>query len=97
MMPFTCLAPRNGIKQGRRTLSRRQWTKSGFKPAKVVRGGSQPIEKVYSFSFEADLVGRVKARPADRNFRRARSRRAFTPAVILFIALPEAKDNIDPG
>jgi hypothetical protein len=43
------------------------------------------------------LAGRVKARPADRNFRRARSRRAFTPAVILFIALPEAKDNIDPG
>ena len=26
-----------------------------------------------------------------------RSWRAFTPAVILFIALPEAKDNIDPG
>jgi hypothetical protein len=24
-------------------------------------------------------------------------RRAFTPAVILFIALPEAKDKIDPG
>jgi hypothetical protein len=24
-------------------------------------------------------------------------RRAFTLAVILFIALPEAKDNIDPG
>jgi hypothetical protein len=24
-------------------------------------------------------------------------RRAFTPAVIIFIALPEAKDNIDPG
>jgi hypothetical protein len=24
-------------------------------------------------------------------------RRAFTPAVILFIALPAAKDNIDPG
>jgi hypothetical protein len=24
-------------------------------------------------------------------------RRAFTPAVILFIALPEAKDNIEPG
>ena len=23
--------------------------KSGFKPAKVVRDGSQPIEKVYSF------------------------------------------------
>jgi hypothetical protein len=26
-----------------------------------------------------------------------RQRLAFTPAVILFIALPEAKDNIDPG
>ena len=26
-----------------------------------------------------------------------RSAAAFTPAVILFIALPEAKDNIDPG
>jgi len=24
-------------------------------------------------------------------------RRAFTPAVILFIALPEEKDNIEPG
>jgi hypothetical protein len=24
-------------------------------------------------------------------------RRAFTPAVILFIALPDAKDNLDPG
>jgi hypothetical protein len=24
-------------------------------------------------------------------------RRAFTPAVILFIALPEEKDNADPG
>jgi len=24
-------------------------------------------------------------------------RRAFKPAVILFIALPEAKDNADPG
>src|SRR6476469_6989863 len=55
------------------------------------------LKRCILFSFEADLVGRVKARPADRNFRRARSRRAFTPDVILFIALPEAKDNIDPG
>ncbi len=28
---------------------------------------------------------------------RENQRRAFTPAVILFIALPEAKNNIDPG
>jgi hypothetical protein len=49
------------------------------------------------FSFEADVAGRVKARPADRNLAGNGQRRAFTPAVILFIALPEAKDNIDPG
>jgi hypothetical protein len=35
----------------------------------------------------------VKARPADRNFAGDGQRRAFTPAVILFIALPDAKDN----
>jgi hypothetical protein len=28
---------------------------------------------------------------------RERQRRAFTPAVILFIALPETQDNIEPG
>jgi len=30
-------------------------------------------------------------------FHGSSQRRAFTPAVILFIALPEAKENIDPG
>jgi hypothetical protein len=49
------------------------------------------------FSFESDFAGRVKARPADRNFAGNGQRRAFTPAVILFIALPETKDNIEPG
>jgi hypothetical protein len=39
----------------------------------------------------------VKAQPADRNFGKDDQRRAFTPTLILFIALPEAKDNIDPG
>jgi hypothetical protein len=28
---------------------------------------------------------------------RENQRQAFTPAVILFIALPEAKDNSEPG
>jgi len=48
------------------------------------------------FSSETDFAGRVKARPADRNFA-GDGRRAFTPAVILVIALPEAKDKLDPG
>ena len=55
------------------------------------------MESCILFSFETDFTGRVKARPADRNFGRDGHRRAFTPAVILFIALPEAEDKIDPG
>jgi hypothetical protein len=39
----------------------------------------------------------VKAHPADRDFGKDGQRRAFTPAVILFIALPEAEDKIEPG
>jgi hypothetical protein len=48
------------------------------------------------FSFETDFTGRVKAGPQIETWQR-RSAAAFTPAVILFIALPEAKDKIDPG
>jgi hypothetical protein len=55
------------------------------------------VESSILFSFETDFTGRVKARPADRNFAENGQRRAFTPAVILFIALPEEKDNVDPG
>jgi hypothetical protein len=69
-----------------------------FKPANVLIEKRAPGGTTgYSFSFEADFAGRVKARPADRNFGRDGQRRAFTPAVILFIALPETKDNIVPG
>jgi hypothetical protein len=38
----------------------------------------------------------VKARPGDRNFAGNGQRQAFTPALILFIALPETKDNCQP-
>ena len=48
------------------------------------------------FSFETDFTGRVKAGPQIETWQ-GRSAAAFTPAVILFIALPEAKDNIEPG
>jgi hypothetical protein len=52
--------------------------------------------KQYSFFVETDFTGRVKAGPEIETWQ-GRSAAAFTPAVILFIALPEAKDNIDPG
>ncbi len=39
----------------------------------------------------------MKARPADRNLAGNGQRRAFTPAVILFIALPEAEDKTPAG
>jgi hypothetical protein len=39
----------------------------------------------------------VKARQQIETLTGNGHRRAFTPAVILFIALPEAKDNIEPG
>jgi hypothetical protein len=55
------------------------------------------FENVILFSFELTFAGRVKARPADRNLAGDGQRRAFTPAVILFIALPDTKDNIEPG
>ena len=48
------------------------------------------------FSFETDFTWRVKAGPQIETWQ-GRSAAAFTPAVIIFIALPEAKDNIDPG
>ena len=56
-----------------------------------------PFEKaVFFFRSRLTLPGRVKAEPQIETWQR-RSAAAFTPAVILFIALPESKDNIDPG
>jgi hypothetical protein len=51
---------------------------------------------VFFFSFETDFTGRVKAGPQIETWQ-GRSAAAFTPAVILFIALPEAEDDIEPG
>jgi hypothetical protein len=49
------------------------------------------------FSFETDLAGRGRPGQQIENLAENGHRRAFTPAVILFIALPEAKDNVEPG
>jgi hypothetical protein len=47
--------------------------------------------------FEADFAGGCRPGQQIDTFAENGQRRAFTPAVILFIALPEVKDNIDPG
>ena len=60
-----------------------------------MRGSRCPTESSILFSFETDFTGRVKAGPQIETWQ-GRSAAAFTPAVILFIALPEVEDNIDP-
>jgi hypothetical protein len=54
------------------------------------------VESSILFSFETDFAGRVKAGPQIETWQR-RSAAAFTPAVILFIALPELEDKPEPG
>jgi hypothetical protein len=66
----------------------------GVPSSKPVPIGEQ--KALFFFSFETDFTGRVKAEPQIETWQQ-RSAAAFTPAVILFIALPEPKDNIDPG
>jgi hypothetical protein len=68
------------------------------KPANIlIEGRTADGAEEYSFSFEPDFAGRVKARSADRNFPRKRSPAGLHAAVILFIALPEAEDKTAPG
>jgi len=54
------------------------------------------MQSSFPFSFDNEYTRRVKAGRRS-NPGRENQRRAFTPAVILFIAPPEEKDNIDPG
>ena len=69
-----------------------------FKPANVLRGLAVNNVKRYS-CFRLKLIEPEGEGPASRSKTLAENghRRAFTPAVILFIALPEAKDNAEPG
>jgi hypothetical protein len=53
------------------------------------------LESSILVSFELSLP-EGEGPAADRNFRRQRSAAAFTPAVILFIALVEAEDKTPP-
>jgi hypothetical protein len=67
-----------------------------YRPMFGMRGSRPRTESGILFSFETDFTGGVKAGPQIEIWQ-GRSAAAFTPAVIIFIALPEAKDNIDPG
>jgi hypothetical protein len=59
-------------------------------------GGWRPaFESSILFSFETDFTGRVKALRSELGSDGQWP--ALTPAVILFIALPEADDKTDPG
>jgi hypothetical protein len=60
------------------------------------RGSRRALESSILLSFEPDFTWRVKAGLRSKLWQ-GRSAAAFTPAVILFIAVPEVKDNIDPG
>jgi hypothetical protein len=53
--------------------------------------------RLYSFFVRVEFTGRVKALLRSELLPRLGQRRAFTPAVILFIALPEPEDKSDPG
>ena len=72
-------------------------THNAKKPANVLSEGSRPKpESSILLSFETDFTGRVKAGLRSKLWQ-GRSAAAFTPAVILFIALPEAEGKADPG
>ena len=52
---------------------------------------------LYSFFVRVEFTGRVKVLLKSELLPKHGQRRAFTPAVILFIALPESQDKFDPG
>ena len=75
---------------------RRNWPQTAIYRPKLSGRMRPAIESSILFSFETVFTGRLKAGPQIETWQR-RSVAAFTPAVILFIALSEAEDNIEPG
>jgi hypothetical protein len=59
-------------------------------------GSREETESSILFSFETDFTRRVKAASQIETWQR-RSAAALTPAVILFIAPPEAEYKAEPG
>ena len=63
-----------------------------------VRGArGQQRKAVFFFSFELTLPEGEGPASGSKTLAETGHRWAFTPTVILFIALPEVKDNIEPG
>jgi hypothetical protein len=61
------------------------------------RGSPRAGERCILLSFEFEFTGGWRPGRQIETLAGDGQRRAFTPALILFIALPEAKDNTDPG
>jgi len=72
---------------------------SAKKPANVLSDGLATSKGKAVFFFRSKLTLSEGEGPASRSkpWQGDGHRRAFTPALILFISLPEGKDNIDPG
>jgi hypothetical protein len=87
-----------GIFSHQEIKQRRLWTKDGYIPAipqnECVCGCWQTA---VFFFVRVEFTGRVKALLRSELLPRLGQRRAFTPAVILFIALPKPEDKSDPG
>src|ERR1035437_4535185 len=89
----TTLFPRYTVHRSAGGLTDRRYI-----PANVLSGGSRsPTGSCILFSCETDFARGSRPGQQIGTFAENGQRRAITPAVILFIALPEAKDNIDPG
>ena len=61
-----------------------------------LRKGSYAGGQKAVFFFRSTLTYEGEGQPCDRT-RQDGLRLAFTPAVVLFIALPETENNTDPG
>jgi len=59
--------------------------------------GGQQRKGVFFFRLKLTLPEGEGPASRSKTLAENGQRRAFTPAVIIFIALPEAKDNADPG
>jgi hypothetical protein len=70
-----------------------------FKPANVLGGGLGVgrQEAVFFSRLKLNLPEGEGLSGRSKTLAEDGQRQAFTPVLILFIALPEAKDNSDPG
>jgi hypothetical protein len=84
-----------GVKEQSKTFAK--WVGIPANVAVLTQAVSSQAESGILFSFDADFYRRVKARDPIRTLAGRWKGRAFTPALILFIVLPESEDKTDPG